>query len=70
MGCGRPIWPINVKNAWSCTSTHSICIYGVYLIKHRDNFTFTYLYANVFLIEGTVGSHKSYEDMRVDNAMP
>jgi hypothetical protein len=36
-----------VKNAWSYTSTPSICLHGVVLSKkkkkkHRDNFTFTF----------------------------
>jgi hypothetical protein len=30
-----------VKNAWSCTSTHQYVLMPWYLIKHRDNFTFT-----------------------------
>lgn len=29
-----------------------------------------YMHADIFLIKGTVGSHMSYEDMRVDSAMP
>jgi hypothetical protein len=29
------------KNTWSYTSTSPICLHGVVLIKHRDNYTFT-----------------------------
>ena len=29
----------------------------------------TCMHADVFLIEGTVGSHMSYEDLRVDNTI-
>jgi len=29
-----------VKNGWSCTSTHSVCFHGM----DRDNFTFTFTF--------------------------
>jgi hypothetical protein len=31
-----------VKNAWSYTSTPPVRLHGVGLVKHRDNFTFTF----------------------------
>jgi hypothetical protein len=33
-----------VKNAWSYTSTPQYLFMGWCLVKHRDNFTFFYLY--------------------------
>jgi hypothetical protein len=36
-----PLSSAKVNNAWSYTSTPSICIHGMVLSKYRDNFTFT-----------------------------
>jgi hypothetical protein len=33
-----------VKNAWSYTSTSQYAFMAWYLVKHRDNFTFTFLF--------------------------
>jgi hypothetical protein len=32
---------VEVKNAWSYTSTLQIRLHGMCLVKHRDTFTFT-----------------------------
>jgi len=32
-----------VKNAWSYNSTPLVCLHGVALVKHRDNFAFTFM---------------------------
>jgi hypothetical protein len=38
-----------VKNAWSCTSTPPYVFMAWCLVKHRDNFTFFYLYCTMKL---------------------
>jgi hypothetical protein len=32
---------VEIKDAWSCTSTPPYTFMVWYLVKHRDNFTFT-----------------------------
>jgi hypothetical protein len=38
-----------VKNVWSCTSTPQYFFMALYLVKHRDNFTFTFMHQNMKL---------------------
>jgi len=35
---------VSIKNAWSCTSTPPIRLVAWCLVKHRDNFSFTFSY--------------------------
>jgi hypothetical protein len=58
-----------VKNAWSCTSTHQYVFMAWYLIKHRENFTFSIIMTgcNRLCTCSTLGSRKRRYSFRHDH---
>jgi len=41
-----------VKNAWSCNSSHSPYVFKVWCLKHRDNFTFLHWPCSLYWCKG------------------
>jgi hypothetical protein len=58
-----------VKNAWNYTSTPQYAFMGWCLVKHRDNFTFPYLYAKNNRVNLNLASRTSESFSRVQSSL-
>jgi hypothetical protein len=58
----RPPSSSEVKNAWSYASIPPYAFMAWCLLKHRDNFTFTFTYADDFHGREPWASHYSTDD--------
>jgi len=56
-----PLSSAGVKNAWSYTSIHPICLHCMVLcLKHRDNFTFTFTFIFYVLLRLSSREHNDH----------